>query len=251
MGGKRMSKCKSLITDYPERGSVFASLFYGIVSFAVGPFMLTFFGFGLQLDLSARIWIQFFYHLANALVVIYIFKEHLKDTFIYVQTEPRKFIARVADGVVLVLMAAAVVYGIGYKLENPFVMQGVLPTKEKDLFVLPSVMLAQQPIIGVLCMVLVTPFSTTLLYYATAFASTCSHNPIRAYIQMVFLLVIPGIVNGLTFWPMEEELILFAAQLPIHLLACRTYQKADSVWAPIATHMVVNLIACIALLFGL
>ena len=245
-----MSKCKTLITDCPDKRSVLAGIFYSIVSFVVGPFWLCFFGFGLELNPTIQIWIQFAYYIINCLVIVFIFKEYLQDSFMYVQMNPRQFIARVADGVVLILIASVVLYGVGYRLENPLVMQGIVPTTEIELFALPSVLLDQQPIMSMLCLVIVTPFSTSLLYYATGFASTCSHSPVRAYLQMIPILAIPGIVNGLTFWPMEEEIILYAVQLPIHLLACRTYQKADSIWAPIATHMIVNLIACLVWLFG-
>lgn len=245
-----MSKCKALITDCPDKRNVLASVFYGIVSFVVGPFWLCFFGFGLELNPTIRIWVQFAYYIVNCLVIVFIYKEYLQDAFMYVQMEPRKFVARVADGVVLILMASAIVYGIGYKLENPLVMQAIVPTTEIELFALPSVLIEQQPILAVLCLVIATPFSTSLLYYATGFANACSTSPVRAYIQTILLLAVPSVVNGLTFWQMDEELMLYAAQLPIHLLACRTYQKADSIWAPIATHMVVNLIACIALLLG-
>ena len=113
-----MSKCKALITDCPDKRNVLASVFYGIVSFVVGPFWLCFFGFGLELNPTIRIWVQFAYYIVNCLVIIFIYKEYLQDAFMYVQMEPRKFVARVADGVVLILMASAIVYGIGYKIEE-------------------------------------------------------------------------------------------------------------------------------------
>ena len=37
---------------------------------------------------------------------------------------------------------------------------------------------------------------------------------------------------------------IYLMQLPIHLLACWSYHKADTIWAPIATHAIVNLLTC-------
>jgi hypothetical protein len=55
---------------------------------------------------------------------------------------------------------------------------------------------------------------------------------------------VPYIVNALTFWAWSEELILYLVHLPIHFIACRIYQKTDTVWAPIFTLMLANLISC-------
>ena len=245
-----MSRDKAAVIDCPEKSNVISSICYGGVSLVVAPYLLSFFGLGFELDRNMQSWVQFAYYTINCLVMVFIFKDYLLDTFFYIQMELRQFIARVADGAVLILLVSAVIYGIGHKMGNPLVMQGIIPTTEVELFALPSVLMEQEPVWAVLCLVIMTPVTTSLLYYATGFASTYNKSALRAYIQMALILAIPNIVNGLTFWPMEEEIILYAVQLPVHLLACRTYQKADSIWAPIATHMIVNLIACVVWLLG-
>lgn len=245
-----MSKHKSLISDYPTKGRVYASAGYCFFGFGLGPLLLTFFGVGFELTVAEEIWAQIIFYIVNAVAAICIFRRYLWDSFsYYVQLYFREFIARVADGVVLTLMVAGVVYGIGTWAKSPLAMQGVLPIVEVNLFALPSAIIENHLILGMICMVFITPFSTSLLYYATGFARTCSHNPVRAYLLMAFILAIPGIVNALTFWPWEEEIILYLVQLPIHLIACRTYQKADTIWAPIVSHMIVNLLASLMYLF--
>ena len=244
-----MSRYTSLISDYPAKGRIYESASYCVVSFGVIPYLMSFFGWGFQLDENLKMWSQIGYYIINFLAAIIIFRRYLKDSFFYVQLEPRKFAGKVADGVVLMLMVAAVAVGIGAAMDNSLLMQSAAPTTEFELFALPSVIISRQPVLGMLCMVLLTPFSTSLLYYATGFARTCSSKPVRAYLQIALLSAVPRIVNALTFWSAEEQILLYLAHLPIHLIACRTYQKADSVWAPIAAHMVVNLIASIAMLF--
>ncbi len=246
-----MRKGKTAVIDCPEKSSIISSICYGVVSLVVAPYLISFFGLGFELDRNMQAWVQFAYYTINCLVMVFIFKDYLLDTFFYIRMDLRQFIASVGDGMVLIGIVSTVIYAIGYKMGDPIIMQGIIPTTEVELFVLPSVLIDQQPVWAVLCLAIVTPVTTSLLYYATGFASTYNKSALRAYIQMALILAIPNVVNGLTFWQMDEELILYAIQLPIHLIACRTYQKADSVWAPIATHMAVNLIACIVWLIGI
>ena len=43
-------------------------------------------------------------------------------------------------------------------------------------------------------------------------------------------------------------MILYFAQLPIHLIACWSYKKADSIFAPILVLTIANLLACVRLI---
>ena len=63
------------------------------------------------------------------------------------------------------------------------------------------------------------------------------------------VLALPRLANALTFWVPEEEMILYFAQLPIHMLACWAYQKTDNIWTPIVLHAVVNLFGCLFFLY--
>ena len=82
------------------------------------------------------------------------------------------------------------------------------------------------------------------------FAPVCYYRPALAYIVMAVFLAFPRFCNAATYWDPATEWTLYFAQLPVHLLACRSYQKADSIWAPILTLSLVNGIACILLLAG-
>ena len=240
-----MSKYSVYMTDYPEKLNIYASASYGFFSFALAPCVLSFLGLGFRLSSDLQIVCQLGYYLANFLIAVLIFLPYLRESFFYVTTEPRKFIKNVSAGAALILGLAIVAVGLGILFNSPLVAFSMLPAAEVTLFAIPTAVIENQPFWGVLCMVLLTPFSISLLYYATGFAYTCSDNPARAYIQVILITAVPYIVNALTFWVWYEELILYLLHLPVHLIACRVYQKSDTIWAPIATHMAVNLITCI------
>ena len=119
---------------------------------------------------------------------------------------------------------------------------GILPLAEVDLFTLSSYVIIMNPIFGTVCMAVLVPFSISCLYYATSFAPVCCSRPWLAYIVVAVVIAFPRVCNGLTYWLPMEELILYLVQLPMHLLACWSYQKTDTVWAPIAVHALTNLV---------
>ena len=162
-----MSKSKAVTIDCPDNSNVVTSICYGVVSLVVAPYLLSFFSLGFELDRNAQAWVQFVYYTINCVAMVIIFREYLQDTFFYIRMDFRSFIPRVADGTVLMLIVSAVIYGIGYRIENPLIMQGIIPTVEIDLLALPSVLMDQQPIVAVFCLVLVTPVTTSLLYFGT------------------------------------------------------------------------------------
>jgi hypothetical protein len=107
---------------------------------------------------------------------------------------------------------------------------------------------------GIPAMVFLTvlgPVITACMFYASVFAPLCgSGKRFGAYVAMAVILAIPRIITSFAVWGGWKELPLYLTQLPIHLLACWTYQKTDTVWTPIFTLAIANLLSCI-LLFGL
>ena len=104
-----------------------------------------------------------------------------------------------------------------------------------------------QPIIGTIVLSVFAPFSICILFYCLGFAPVCNKKPWLAYLCVVGLTLIPPIINIL--WRDEVVLSLcgFLVQLPIHLLACWSYQKTDNVWTPILSLSVTNLMLSIVL----
>jgi hypothetical protein len=104
-----------------------------------------------------------------------------------------------------------------------------------------------QPLIGTFCMALLTPFAISGMYYATAFAPICVNRPWLAYIMVAVYLLVPRLLYALNWWLLSEEIMLYLVQLPIHLIACWSYQKTDTIWAPICSLAIVNLVTGLGL----
>ena len=59
------------------------------------------------------------------------------------------------------------------------------------------------------------------------------------------ITLIPPIVNILWRGDAAFVLIGYLVQLPIHLLACWSYQKTDNPWTPLITLVIINLLTSI------
>lgn len=119
----------------------------------------------------------------------------------------------------------------------------VFPMTEASALSLPAVILLKHPVIGMLCMVLLTPLTVSCLFYATVFAPVCANRPRLAYLAMALALMIPRIFNIWWLGNAGFEICTYLLQLPVHLLACWAYQKTDTIWAPIAAHALTNLLS--------
>jgi membrane protease YdiL (CAAX protease family) len=125
---------------------------------------------------------------------------------------------------------------------------GMLPLTEVDLFILPCDVVATYPLLGTLCMGFVTPITISCLLYGSVFAPICYKRPVLAYVAMAAYLAFPRFCNAATFWDPATEWTLYFTQLPLHMIACWSYQKADSIWAPVLTHMIVNFFSALLIL---
>ena len=247
-----MSKYGSFMTDQPEKRTVYASISYCFFSLVLIPAILGFVGLGFDLKRSHLLWIEIIYHVLNCLVAVALFFGHMKDTLYCVSLDPKRFWKITLIGAACMLAVRALFYISGGRLlGNSVSIMGVLPPTESDLFFLSGALVMEKPILGTVCVVLLAPLATSLLYYATCFAPICNDRPWLAYIVTAIFLAIPRAVHALTFWSPSEELSLYLVQLPIHLIACRVYQKADTVWAPIFAHMIANLIICAVFILAL
>ena len=247
-----MQKLFPVMMDRPEKGSSFAALVYGIICFASFPFLILFFMQGLIDDPVISSWCEIAYHVFNLYVIGSLYRTYLSDAAFDAKINWKQ-IAKVAA------ICVAIIFGLYFSLERiaatfgieplNFAFYGMLPMSEMDLFTLGSTVVYYNPLFGTLCMVLVAPFVISLIYYASSFAPICCERPWLAYPVTTLVLALPRLANALTFWVPEEEMILYFAQLPIHMLACWAYQKTDNIWTPIVLHAVVNLFGCLFFLY--
>ena len=234
------------MNDRPEAFMPFATLAYWIFAFVLIPLFLPMIGDGLWGDHKFSSWLDFVYHAINALAVGLMLKTYFVDSFLNVQLDTGKFFNTVGVALSLMLPLA----GALYFFRVPVVMDAY-PINEMGVAVSSGVMVEQLPVFGTLCHVLFTPITVVGLFYTVAFAPACCHKPWLGYLAVTALLMLPPAFDIL--WRGETEYVvnLVLLQLPVHLIACWSYQKADTVWAPLATLSVFNLVTSLINLYCL
>lgn len=194
---------------------------------------------------------EIFYHAVNFAVTTWIFREFLKESFLDFRDDFKKILPLV--GVVL-LCIIIVTFTLGYSAvilnsaSLEFILASMLPLAENDLFALSFDIVYLSPLWGTLCMVFLAPITTSCLLYSTGFAPVCCNRPLLAYLVAIVTLALPHCFKAISLWAYQTELTLFFSQLPIHLLACWTYQKTDNIFAPILTLSAANLYSCLMIL---
>ena len=246
-----MQKLFPVMMDRPEKGSSFAALVYGIICFASFPFLILFFMQGLWDDPVIGSWCEIVYHGFNLFVIGSLYRNYLSDTLFDAQINWKKIAKTVA-------ICAAIILGLHASLWRLsmvggdrliYAVDGMLPTSEMDILWLSSAMVINNPLFGTLCMVFVTPFVISLIYYASAFAPICCERPWLAYPVTALVLALPRVANAMTFFDPGPQIDLYLIQLPVHMIACWAYQKTDNIWTPIVLHAVVNLFGCLFFLY--
>lgn len=245
-----MDKRFPTLLDRPGTGSVIGAVFYDVLAFFSLPFLLLLFLQGSFNNGKAVAGVELFYHLVNCIVAVCIFREYLTDTFDDIRDGFKGLMHTASFSAALIFLLALVLYSLfGFSRGNlQLTAYGALPLTEVDLFMLPCDVVATYPILGTLCMVFLAPLAISCLYYGAVFAPICYTRPVLAYIVMAVFLAFPRYCNAATYWDPATEWTLYFTQLPVHLIACRAYQKADSIWAPVLTHMIVNLVSCVLIL---
>ena len=246
-----MKRNETIMWEYPETPVIIGGVTYNVLAFWSLPFILLLLMQGSFDNDAVKSGIEFAYHTINFLAAVYIFREYLKDSFINVETNLKVFKEVVWESFLMIILAAIVLFCTCRLFLNEYVAagaDGILPLFEMELFMYSGMLLDYRPILGTLGAILMGPVTISCLYYATVFAPLGNKKPTLAYIIMAFCIAIPRLCNALTYWFWQEELVLYLVQLPVHMLACRAYHKADTVWAPIAVLMMVNAVSSVALL---
>ena len=244
-----MKKLFPDMCDSPEKPQIILGLFYCVVSFFSLPFILTLLKFIEGNTTQQQYTYELIFHIINFLAAVILFRGYLADSFLQVQIAPRKVLGTAGLGLLMsavwVLLAVA-----GYFLLRSYysyvTVFYALPIMELDVFTFSRDLVQNMPLWGILCSVLAAPVTISCLFYATSFAPTANRKPLPAYPVVALVILFPRLCNAFTFHDLPVELLLYLAQLPIHLIACWTYQKTDTVWAPIFTLSAANLLFSIA-----
>ena len=233
--------------DSPENSQAVGSLSYGIVAFAVLPFTFALFFFERNSQ-QVYVVLEYIYQGINAAMMLAIFRSYLRDSWLDVAIAPGKVLGY-ALGAAVVIQCLYLEFlkwtAAGLFESAATVFFGALPMTGVELMLLPGDFAIFGGIPAMLFLVVLGPVITACMFYATAFAPVCaSGRRTLAYFAVAALLAVPRSITYFTVWGGWKEVALYLAQLPIHWLACWTYEQTDTVWAPIFTLAFVNLLSC-------
>lgn len=198
---------------------------------------------------SYEVWMDIGYHVCNFILVLILFVPYLKDAFLTVQLKPKEVFvtgAICAGLIILTKVSAILLANVSRNYLFAGSALGVLLTNETVLHFFPTALMDAQPLWGTLPLVLLAPFTTSCLLYGCGFAPIATRRPWVAYLVMAGVLLLFRLVSTLFLWSSDEEMSIFLLQLPIHMLACWSYQKTDTVWTPILALFFSNAILALA-----
>ncbi len=246
-----MNKSSVTMLDAPERSHILAGGLYAVLCFFSLPFLLLLLTSGLDQDPKIASWFEIAFHVLNFIVVGSLFREYLADALLNAQIYKEKVITGVAIAVGLMLGVGLLWHFLGLFTGVEMLLIagfGTVPLSEMDLFMLSADMVLYNKVFGTLCMVLLVPVTTSCLYYAIGFVPFYNIRPWLGYLVLACALAFPRVCNATTYWDPLPELILYLAQLPVHMIGAWVYKKTDSIWAPIASIAITNLISTVLLM---
>ena len=231
-----MKRFFPIMYDEPERGMHFALLAYWLIGFEVVPTFIPLLADGYWGDLAVLSWFEIAYHVLNGAVIFIMLRSYLVESFLNVQLDLKKFVKTVGlSALVMLVMAGAVYYYMGRMAIDFY------PISEKIVAMTSGLLIEQLPVFGTLCCSLLMPLAVVGLYYVSAFAPVCRRSRWLGYVVVTAVIALPCFLDILVHGRAEYSMLTFLLRLPIHWIACWTYQKTDTVWAPVAALTVFNL----------
>ena len=243
-----MNKLFPSMTSKPEKIQIFAIIPCWIWVFVLLPMFMPFLGLGLWEQWDLSVWLEIGYHVANGILMLVIMLSYLKEEWFMVTTDVSHYLKHVLltvgliAGAELLLLDALFICGV-----NIDDMLEYLPIVEMSVSHTPLFTVELQPIFGTVALSVFAPISICALFYCLGFAPVCDHKPWLAFLCVAAITLIPPVIDILWRGEAAFELGGYLVQLPVHLLACWSYQKTDNVWTPMLSLAITNLIASILL----
>ena len=238
----------------PEKIQIFAIIPCWIWVFVLLPMYMPLLGLGLWEDAEISVWLEVGYHVANGIAMFLLMIGYFKEEWFMLTTDLGYYLKHAALTVGLTVVAVPAWLGLLFLsgFDISYMLEG-LPIAEMSVSHTPLLLVDLQPIFGTIALSVFAPISICVLFYCLGFAPICEKKPWLAYLCIAIITLIPPVID--VIWRGDAALVLsgYLAQLPIHLLACWSYQKTDNVWTPIISLAITNLLMSIALpiiLFG-
>lgn len=243
-----MNKIFPSMCSKPEKIQTFAIIPCWIWVFVLLPMFMPFLGLDLWEQWEISVWLEIGYHVANGILMLVIICSYLKEEWFMVTTDVRYYLKHIALTVVLIAGTELVwLYTLTFFGLNTLDMLEHLPVVEMFVSHTPLFTVDLEPIFGTIAMSVFAPISICTLFYCLGFAPVCYKKPWLAYLCIAVVTLIPPVINILWRGDAAFVLIGYLVQLPIHLLACWSYQKTDNVWTPLVSLVITNLLTSILL----
>lgn len=232
-------------------GYIFTIFVFWIIPYMFLPSLGPFLGNGFWDDLNALGWIDLVCCAISGFGLIMILKEHLGDSWFDVSVAPKDYIRATLEAWILMMLWVLASTLFGRFITGSLTYIGnFFPVSEFTMNMVPILMLKDHPIMTTLVFSILSPFAVCGMFYAAGFAPLASRKPILGYLGVTGVLVLSEMIRH--FWYKLPGFVIdeFLFQLPVHLLACRAYQKTDNLWTPIFAIGLLNLTTSL-LFFGL
>lgn len=241
-----MEKIFPSMCSKPEKIKIFALIPCWLWVFVLLPMFMPFLGLGLWEQWELSSWLEIGYHVANGVAMLLLMRSYLEEEWFMVKTDVRYYLKHIALTVGLMVgteLGLLVALSLcGFNIEN--MLEG-LPVVEMFVSHTPLFLITLEPVFGTIALSIFAPISICALFYCFGFAPVCYRKPWLAYLCIAILTLIPPVVNILWRGDANFVLSVYLAHLPIHLLACWSYQKTDNVWTPMVSLGVTNLLISI------
>lgn len=238
---------KKLFPDMYNRisgGHIFCLVAYCFFGLVLLPGALPWIADGYHSNDLVLSWLEMIGHAINSVVIILILREYLKDGLLDLRFALKSTLCTALIAVVLMLVWLWIAPDVIARFEPNLLYMSLdaFPLALPATLMTSGYIVTANPLFGTLLMTLLVPFSVCGLYYATSFAPLCCKKPVLGYLCVAAALLLATLFDYKFLWS-EEVLFQFLVTLPVHLLACWTYQKTDNIWTPIITLGMFNLAA--------
>ena len=244
-----MSQLFPPMTSKPEKINIFALIPCWLILFVLIPiYIMPLLGLGLWEEWETSVWLEIGYHVLNGAILLALMFDYLKEEWFMVTTDVGHYLKHVALTVGLILGTELLLVSVlPLFIPDTVFMPEYFPMVEMSVSHTPLFVVQLEPIFGTIVLSLFAPISICSLFYCLGFAPVCYKKPWLAYLCVAVITLIPPVVDILWRGDAAFVLIGYLVQLPIHLLACWSYQKTDNVWTPLITLSITNLLASIVL----
>lgn len=238
-----MSKLFPDMNDRPDNRLVITICAYWPIVYVLFPVLIRVMAWDVYNQPTILAWCEIVYNTLILSGILLFCREYLRDSFVNVQINPKGFFSTIAIASGLILAYASGVLLFCNRL-------GIVPINGATIFLGARWVVHYIPLWGTLCMALICPIASCCLFYATGFAPMCTRNPVLGYVLGAFVASLPRLLGYLTMSMYGRVLPTILFHIPVHLIACWSYQKTDSIWAPIVTHCIVNLVFSLFLCYA-